>query len=62
MMPPVRNYRDAFYVASLTGDAVHAGCLAKFLYIYTELVKTFPQGSLKLLADEAMAKALGKAV
>lgn len=60
MNPPVvRNYRDAFYVASLTGDAVQAGCLSKFLYIYTELVKSFPRGSLRLLADEALAKAIG---
>jgi hypothetical protein len=62
MNPPVvRNYRDASYVASLTGDAVHAGVLSKFLYIYTELVKSFPAASLRLLADEALSKALGKA-
>ena len=62
MTPPVRNYRDAFYVASLTGDAVQAGCLSKFLFLYTTLVQMFPQASLRLLADEALAKALGKAV
>ena len=60
MTPPIRNYRDAFYVASLTGDAVHAGCLSKFLYIYTEMVKRFPQVSLRIIADEALKRALGK--
>ena len=61
----VENYRAAAHVAVLTADAVAAGCLEKFLYIYSHLIRELPQASLIRCADEALLRALprrGKAV
>jgi hypothetical protein len=58
--PAINNYRAVAHVAVMVADAVHAGCLEKFLYIYSNLVKDFPQASWIRIADEALTKALRK--
>lgn len=52
--------RDAAYVATLAAEAIHAGCLEKFMFMYTYLVRKFPLGHLRHIADEALARALPK--
>jgi hypothetical protein len=54
------DYRACAHVAVMVADAVHAGCLEKFLYIYSSLVRDYPKASWVRIADQALAKALWK--
>jgi hypothetical protein len=41
-------------------DAIEAGCLEKFLYIYTSLVRDMPKASWAVCADQALTRSLPK--